>query len=154
MYAKASATAGSWSPWNGQDLRLVKGMVRNDHQSCRAVTLNVELDAPECGDLDVEREALLVRNSEAMIGDHDLCRCDRDVSLDALAWAHPSGNWMFRIERFSHVKPPIWRVAQAKGWLRPRITGKVNRYRFIPTFSSAGWDQRSAGRRRRSDRGR
>jgi hypothetical protein len=94
---------------NGQDLRFVEGMVRNDHQSCRAVPLDVELDPPECGDLDVEREAFLVGDRDAMIGDHDLCRRDRDVSLDALARAQPSGNWVLGIEHFSHVTSDLAR---------------------------------------------
>ena len=52
-------------------------MVGNDHQCCRTVPLDVELDPSESGDLDVERETLFVGDCDASIGYDDPCGRDR-----------------------------------------------------------------------------
>ena len=77
-------------------------MVGNDHQCCRTVPLDVELDPSKSGDLDVERETLFVGDCDASIGYDDPCGRDRDVGHNALVGTQPSGDWMIGVKGFSH----------------------------------------------------
>ena len=84
MYTSACGDRGIVLGMDGQDLGLMTRLLGHDDEGRRTVTLDVELDAAQPFDPDVEREPIPRTDRKPPIGDDDLGVTCPSAGPDAL----------------------------------------------------------------------